>query len=235
MFDFTECIRCVQFSVFFYVGRVADKHPVSWFGLGSVAMEDSGSVRARSTENGNQDRRELLSTKPLHRFVQKEPKSLGVVILIFGCAELIMGFLLAGDSVNITSCYLYIPFWQGALFLVCGILSIYTGIHPSKKMVTVCLSMYMVSFFGILFSVGSRIAFLVLLNESRWRRYGPSRVPYDRGNLLIAIEAILFVSSLCASVLLIFLLCVARLALKSTRTQLILHQIVLPVTEAPAE
>lgn len=191
---------------------------------------------ARSTEQGDQgaSRRELLSTKPLHRFVQREPKTFGIVVLIFGCAELLMGFQLAGDPVKTTSCYLYIPFWQGILFLVCGILSIYTGIHPSKKMVTVCLAMYVVSFIGVLFSVGSRVVLMILLDL---HHYMGSRVHLsrERGKFLIAIESLLLISSLCVSVLLMFLCCVSRLALKSTRTQIVLHQIAPPVTETPTE
>lgn len=197
-------------------------------------MEESGSVRARNTEPGNQreDRRDLLSTKPLHRFVQRDPKSFGIILLIFGSAELLMGFLLAGDMIEITSSYLYIPFWQGVLFLTCGILSIYTGIHPSKKMVTVCLAMYVVSFIGLLVSVGSRIFFLLILDVSRYRKgFSQFPVPDERGFMLIAIEAALFVSSLCASVLLILLCCASRLALKSTRTQVVLHQIAPPVSD----
>ncbi|XP_039668484.1 membrane-spanning 4-domains subfamily A member 4D-like isoform X2 [Perca fluviatilis] len=98
----------------------------------------------------------LMSSKPLHRFIQKEPRSLGIVILIFGCAELLMGFQLSKEN-EPTSFAIYIPFWQGVLFLVCGNLSIYTELHPSKKMVTVCLAMYVVSLLGIVVSIGYRI------------------------------------------------------------------------------
>lgn len=113
--------------------------------------------------NQEADHGVLMSSKPLHRFVQREPRSLGVthqtiqghsneivdslcflkkyteidvytnkgcvnvllvspassspyqiVILICGCAELLMGFQLASESVQ-TSCEIYIPFWQGFL------------------------------------------------------------------------------------------------------------------------
>lgn len=37
-----------------------------------------------------------------------------IVIVIFGCAELLMGFQLASESV-VTSYKIYIPFWQGVL------------------------------------------------------------------------------------------------------------------------
>lgn len=181
-------------------------------------MEGTESTtRERTTgKDGNQaaDHRLLMSSKPLHRFVQKEPRSLGIVIVIFGCAEFLMGFLLVQET-EITSSGIYIPFWQGALFLVCGNLSIYTEMHPSKKMVTVCLAMYVVSLLGIVVSAGYRIFVFNRLN-SYWYT--------EKDNVqLISIEGILFTSSLCVSVLLIFLSAVARLALKSTHTQVIVQ------------
>ncbi|KAM6923972.1 membrane-spanning 4-domains subfamily A member 4A-like [Xenentodon cancila] len=190
-------------------------------------MENTGATTAAG-KDGNQkrDNMVLMSGKPLHRFVQKEPRSLGIVILIFGCAELLMGFLLAGDSV-FTSNRIYIPFWQGALFLVCGVLSIYTELHPSKKMVTVCLAMYVVSIFGIIVSLGYRIYcfeslsfYSYMHSESRWAHYQAAQV--------MSIEGILFTSSICVSALLIFLCAIARFALKSTHTQVILQQVRAP-------
>ena len=38
-----------------------------------------------------------------------------IVILIFGCAEVLMGFQLAQVEDEPTSYAIYIPFWQGAL------------------------------------------------------------------------------------------------------------------------
>uniref|UniRef100_A0A665TRY3 Uncharacterized protein n=1 Tax=Echeneis naucrates TaxID=173247 RepID=A0A665TRY3_ECHNA len=166
----------------------------------------------------------LMSSKPLHRFVQREPRSLGIVILIFGCAELLMGFELANESVR-TSCEIYIPFWQGALFLVCGNLSTYTEVHPSKKMVTVCLAMYVVSLFGIIVSCGYRISCI-----SNFAMLGFPRNDwgYMRKGQLVAIEGLLFTSSLCVSGILVFLCTVARFALKSTQTQVIVQHIPAP-------
>lgn len=175
----------------------------------------------RTTEtNGDPgtDSNVLLSNKPLHRFVQKEPRSLGTVVLIFGCAELLMGFQLAGQNMA-SSNGIYIPFWQGALFLACGILSIYTELHPSKKMVTVCLAIYVVSIFGIIISMFYRIPLLIQFN---WIK-------------LLGIEAILLTSSFCVSLILIFLTTVARFALKSTHTQVILQQIPLTRSETTSD
>ncbi|XP_071373471.1 membrane-spanning 4-domains subfamily A member 4D-like [Centroberyx affinis] len=191
-------------------------------------MEDTEPT-ARGTTRGKDGTQEmdntvLLSSKPLHRFIRGEPQILGVVVLIFGCAELLMGFQLARDR-HENSTLIYIPFWQGALFLISGNLSIYTGLHPSKRMVTVCLAMYVVSLLGILVSIGYRIFCLVELSYIRFM-YGPyieKEWTYNRFAQLFSIEAILFISSVCVSALLIFLSAVARLALKSTNTQVLVQ------------
>ncbi|KAK7922788.1 hypothetical protein WMY93_009690 [Mugilogobius chulae] len=195
-------------------------------------MEDSGSVRARNTAHLDQDpnKRDLLTTKPLHRFAQRDPKTLGVVVLTFGCAELLIGFIMAADELK-TSAYFYTPFWQGILFSVSGILSICTGINPTKKMVTISLSMYVVSLLGIIVSIGFRIWGMTMMRYSRYR-YSDSTI---RPSFLSTFEVLLLLCSLCVSGMLIFLCVVARLALKSTRTQIILHQIPAPVTETPTE
>nr|XP_046261532.1 membrane-spanning 4-domains subfamily A member 4D-like isoform X2 [Scatophagus argus] len=182
-------------------------------------MEGAASTSTENT-NGNENQEVQMSSKPLHRFVQREPRSLGIVIVVFGCAELLMGLHLTRESV-LTSCVIYIPYWQGLLFLVCGNLSIYTEVHPSKKMVTVCLAMYVVSLFGIVVSVVYRLycfSHYIFLS-------------YRSSNQLFSIEAILFTSSLCVSALLIFLCAVARLALKSTHTQVIVQHTSAPQSD----
>lgn len=95
------------------------------------------------SENQKLDETLLLSSKPLHRFVQKQPRNFGVnstreetgkmyihiqlytlniflfwifqiVILMFGCAEIVMGCAMAGTTME-TSFKMYTPFWQGTL------------------------------------------------------------------------------------------------------------------------
>uniref|UniRef100_A0A672YVV7 Uncharacterized LOC115427470 n=1 Tax=Sphaeramia orbicularis TaxID=375764 RepID=A0A672YVV7_9TELE len=202
-------------------------------------MEDTGSTaKAKTTaEDGNQQISDKLlkSTKPLHRFVRNEPRSLGIVVLIFGCAEILMGFQLHMASERTrTSLQIYIPFWQGVLFVVCGNLSIYTGLHPSKKMMTVSLSMYVVSLLGIIVSGVHRIVLLSLYQ--RIRRWNRSDWITVRMDLLYGIEGMLLTSSLCALVLLIFLIVVARMALKSTNenVQVIVQQSLPPGTPTAA-
>ncbi|CAL8355112.1 unnamed protein product [Merluccius merluccius] len=64
-------------------------------------------------ERGHQESVNIVlnSSKPLHRFVQGETRSLAIVILIFGCTEILMGFQLSNVA-------FYIPFWQGALYII---------------------------------------------------------------------------------------------------------------------
>ncbi|XP_027134935.1 uncharacterized protein LOC113744006 [Larimichthys crocea] len=201
-------------------------------------MEGTESTtRGRTTardRNQEADQSVLMYSKPLHRFVQREPRTLGIPIVIFGCAEFLMGFFLAIENV-MTSYKIFIPYWQGLLFIVCGSLSLYTGLHPSKKMVTVSLAMYIMSILGIVVSVGYRIDnFFYLSYLTLWGHWGDYS-DWCFYKMLLAVEIILFISSLCVSVLLIFLCTVARLALKSTRTQVIVQFIPPPQrTDTPS-
>ncbi|KAM9375787.1 uncharacterized protein KZ484_008315 isoform 1-T2 [Pholidichthys leucotaenia] len=177
------------------------------------------------------DQTVLMSGKPLHRFVRKEPRCLGIVILIFGCAELLMGFHLSPEDF-FTSNSMFIPFWQGILFSVCGILSIYTELHPSKKMVTVCLAMYVVSLIGIVVSIGYRSHCISFFSYRA--RYGYYYDDDDddahnwrtiRMQQLHSVESVLLTCSLFVFGLLVFLSAVASYALKSTRTQVIVQHV----------
>ncbi|XP_072252535.1 uncharacterized protein [Leuresthes tenuis] len=196
-------------------------------------MEDTQST-TRERTTGNDGKREedntaLMDSKPLHRFLQREPRSLGIVILMCGCAEVLMAFVLAGENTD-TSYKIYVPFWQGALFLVCGILSIYTELHPSKRMVTVCLAMYVVTLLGVIVSFGYRIHcfgfYMYLMYMHHYSSYENLEIwDYFQVAQIFGVEVILFISSLCVSAILIFLSVVARFALKSTHTQIIVHHI----------
>ncbi|KAJ8262511.1 hypothetical protein GJAV_G00167270 [Gymnothorax javanicus] len=156
--------------------------------------------------------------KPLHRFLNGEPKCLGVAVLFLGCGEMILGIPLA--SVGRNSASLYVPFWLGALFIISGNLSIYTETHPSKKMVTVCLSMYVITLLGIFVSLCHR-AFILIAHP--WMYYLTDGQRFAAAQVLTA-EGLLLTLSLGISPVLIVLACRARAALKSTKTQVIIQQ-----------
>ncbi|XP_054890440.1 membrane-spanning 4-domains subfamily A member 4D-like [Poeciliopsis prolifica] len=184
-------------------------------------MEEIGSTVAEKPtgENENQklDESLLLSSKPLHRFVRKQPRSFGIVILMFGFAEVVMGCAMA-DNVMENSFKIYIPFWQGTLFITCGVLSIYTELRPSKKMVTVSLAMYVVSLLGIIVSIIRRIGLIVFYT---WH------LTHYQVVLFLWVEGILFASSLLVLAFLIFLSAIAGYALRSTRSQIIVQHFVM--------
>ncbi|KAM3613451.1 uncharacterized protein V6R79_026303 [Siganus canaliculatus] len=190
-------------------------------------MEGAKSTTQDGAPGNNVNQEVLMSSKPLHRFVQNEPRSLGIVLVIFGMAEFVTMFYLSTGR-DITSARIYIPFWQGLLFLICGSLSIYTEIQPSKKMVTVCLAMYVVSLLGIIVSFGFRIHVLVYISHTMdytWDDGDLRTQTVLLADILLGIEGILFTSSLCAFGLLVFLSSVARLALKSTHSQIIVQYV----------
>ncbi|XP_008325300.1 uncharacterized protein LOC103390982 [Cynoglossus semilaevis] len=171
--------------------------------------------------NEKADNLVLKTTKPLHRFVSKEPKSLGIVITIFGCAELLMGIQLLNEHV-MNSAATYVPLWQGALYVLCGGLSIYTEIQPSKKMVTVCFSMYVISIIGTIISAAQRVSLFAFFSYLLYRNM-EHEWAYTRAWQLLWLEIVLLVFSLCVAVILIFLSTIARLALKSNTSQVVVQ------------
>lgn len=180
-------------------------------------MEVAGTSENRG-ERATQDSMTVMGSKPLHRFIRGEPRCLGIAILVFGCAEFQMGVELMYDQ-SFNSITMYTPFWQGALFVISGILSIYTEVHPSKKMVTVCLAMYVVSILGVVVSFINRLYCLSTMDyhmtdRGSWHSYHMNQVK--------TLEATLLTASLCVSGVLIFMSTMARLALKSTNTQIVL-------------
>ncbi|XP_027863931.1 membrane-spanning 4-domains subfamily A member 4D-like [Xiphophorus couchianus] len=194
----------------------------------SLAMEETESTMVEKptgeSENQKLDETLLLSSKPLHRFVQKQPRSFGIVILMFGCAEIVMGCAMDGINME-TSFKMYIPFWQGTLFITCGALSIYTELHPSKKMVTISLAMYVVSLLGIIITIVRRIS---LIGFYTWHL----QLYFQSAILFLWVEGILFASSLLVSAFLIFLSAIAGYALRSTRKQItVQHFVIHPQSE----
>ncbi|CAG5991127.1 unnamed protein product [Menidia menidia] len=172
-----------------------------------VLLAQSGLLSALSDTLKMADQEMVtLSLDVLFMMVVSSPQ---IVMLMSGCAELMMGFILAGVS-EWTSYKIYIPFWQGAL-------------------VTVCLAMYVVTLLGVLVSFGYRGYCFGWLS---YRYHGSSR--FHIGQTL-GVEIVLLFFSICVSAILIFLIVVARFALKSTRTQVIVHHIPLPRNGTPAD
>lgn len=179
-------------------------------------------------------------SKPLHRFLAGQPKYIGIALIFFGGNEMMLGLALIKEIVT-TSASLYIPFWQAALFTICGSLSIHTHSYPSKKLVTVCLAMYIVTILGGFFSVFYRMFCITSSEEMLYDQlsydhdhdYEHFHIPETaivRYHQLVSTEALLSTSTISVIVLLICLCCFAKRSLRSSNTQIIMRQ-VLTVTD----
>ncbi|KAG5263671.1 hypothetical protein AALO_G00267360 [Alosa alosa] len=170
--------------------------------------------------------------KPLHRFLAGQPRYIGIAIMFFGCNELMLGLPLVRVTI-MTSARLYTPFWQGTLFMICGILSIHTHSYPSKKLVTVCLAMYIVTILGGCFTLIFRL--IAIINGMFYDTFHDDG---DDAYVLLAqlksTEAVLYSSTIVVIILLICLCCFAKQSLKSSNTQVIMRQ-VLMVTDTETE
>ncbi|XP_072565425.1 uncharacterized protein [Paramormyrops kingsleyae] len=75
-------------------------------------------------------------SKPLHRFMRVDPKSIGVVMLFLGGTQFITGIPMKRDITR-NSTNIYSSFWLGILFSICGIIYIISEKRVSKKMLRV--------------------------------------------------------------------------------------------------
>ncbi|XP_063045667.1 uncharacterized protein si:ch1073-291c23.2 [Engraulis encrasicolus] len=156
--------------------------------------------------------------KPLHRFLRIQPKFIGIVLMFFGVNEMMMGFGLMKEDIR-TSASLYLPFWQAALLAICGSLSIHSHTYPSKKMVTVCLAMYVVTILAGFMTVFFRIS--CIIHFCFWGLFSEA---HHRLAQLVSTESLLLTSALIVIVLLIVLCSYASASLKSSNTQIIVRQ-----------
>ncbi|XP_048864166.1 uncharacterized protein LOC125738816 isoform X3 [Brienomyrus brachyistius] len=82
-------------------------------------------------------------SKPLHRFMRADPKSIGVAMVILGSSLLITGIAMMPDIMGNNPAYRGL--WLGTVFVFCGILYVLSGSRPSKKLVTASLALSIAS------------------------------------------------------------------------------------------
>nr|XP_023684897.1 uncharacterized protein LOC111852831 isoform X2 [Paramormyrops kingsleyae] len=71
-------------------------------------------------------------SKPLHRLMRADPKSIGVAMMILGGSQLITGIPMMLDIMGNNA--VYGGLWLGTVFVICGILYFLSGSSPSKKL-----------------------------------------------------------------------------------------------------
>ncbi|KAB5518435.1 hypothetical protein PHYPO_G00165870 [Pangasianodon hypophthalmus] len=162
--------------------------------------------------------------KPLHRFLRGEPRSVGIVLLFLGLCMFLFGIPLKGDIME-TSAENYSPFWLGILYFICGVLYIQSERNTTKKMVTISLVFSILAILGTL--VGAIIFSKTLASHSYHYMMYPenfndneTQVTVEHYMQLYSLEAVFLFHSLVAGVILIAMTVFARLALRSTHTQM---------------
>ncbi|XP_046699444.1 membrane-spanning 4-domains subfamily A member 4A [Silurus meridionalis] len=161
-------------------------------------------------------------TKPLHRFLRGEPRTVGIILLFLGLCLFLFGIPLKGGYLD-TSSDSYCPFWLGILYFICGILYILSERNTTKKTVTISFAFSIIAILGtivgvIIFSKG------VFSNHNYYMYYYHDNETEANMELYMqihSIEGVFLFHSLLAGVILITMSVFARLALRSSHSQML--------------
>uniref|UniRef100_A0AAR2L181 Uncharacterized protein n=1 Tax=Pygocentrus nattereri TaxID=42514 RepID=A0AAR2L181_PYGNA len=194
-------------------------------------------------------------SKPLHRFLRAEPKTVGIVMILMGFGLFLFGIPLKTDTVDNLS-DIYSSFWLGFLYLTCGVLYILAERKPTKKImtwisaplhrlitpdVTASLALSIVSTLGSIFAAIDFIKAMVVISYSRhYRLYNfydyenvteLEAVLEQRYTSIYSLEAVFLFHSLIGGGILIVMTVFSRMALRSSRTQTVVVMRNLPSAE----
>ncbi|KAL7841836.1 hypothetical protein SRHO_G00255270 [Serrasalmus rhombeus] len=179
-------------------------------------------------------------SKPLHRFLRAEPKTVGIVMILMGFGLFLFGIPLKMDTVD-NSSDIYSSFWLGFLYLTCGVLYILAERKPTKKIVTASLALSIVSTLGSIFAAIDFIKAMVVISHShQYRLYNLyesenitelEAVVEQRYTSVYSLEAVFLFHSLIGGGILIVMTVFARMALRSSRTQTVVVMRNLPSAE----
>ncbi|XP_072565426.1 uncharacterized protein [Paramormyrops kingsleyae] len=185
-------------------------------------------------------------SKPLHRFMRVDPKSIGVVMLFLGGTQFITGIPMKRDITR-NSTNIYSSFWLGILFSICGIIYIISEKRVSKKMVTASMAISIISTLGAIKAFMDYVHYMIRLlyfslydhyDEDSYESYNatehmtehvtesptPTRnsetlwLQYHR-NQVSCMEGIWLLHCFVGGVILIVMTAFSRAALRSTKTQ----------------
>ncbi|KAG7314063.1 hypothetical protein KOW79_022559 [Hemibagrus wyckioides] len=179
----------------------------------NAGMEGTQTIDKPSTQTAG-------GSKPLHRFLRGEPKTVGIVLLFLGLCLFMFGIPLKGDNLE-TSAESYSPFWLGILYFICGILYIQSERNTTKKIVTISLAFSIIAILGTIVAVIIFIKSLASYSHYMYRFYdNDTDVAVEHYMQLYSMEAVFLFHSLVAGVILISMSVFARLALHSSNTQM---------------
>ncbi|CAB1312938.1 unnamed protein product [Coregonus sp. 'balchen'] len=172
-------------------------------------------------------------SKPLHRFIRGEPKSIGIVMLFMGSSLFILAIPMRMDPLE-SSADNFTSFWLGILFIICGLLYVLTEKNTSKQLVTASLALSIISILGVTVAFFEFLKGILSLKYHHYHFYHSYYddnitdsagvvVPWRKRHMdqLFSLEAVFMYQSLVGMVLLILMTAFARAALQSSKTQAI--------------
>lgn len=200
--------------------------------MSAELYDNNGSVQT-STAGG---------TKPLHRFIRGQPKIVGVIVLVLGTTIFTITAVVSEDR-EIHYVWTVIPpgYFQGALYIICGILYILTEHNPTKKTVTISLALSIVTLLGTLWTILHIVPDLAHGHYMRHYEYMEENVTdteyyasLQYENMGKSLEVIFLVKFLMGGVIFVVMSTLGGIALRSTNSQAI---VVMTTTQAenPAE
>ncbi|XP_059374203.1 membrane-spanning 4-domains subfamily A member 15-like, partial [Carassius carassius] len=175
-------------------------------------------------------------SKPVHRFLRGQPKSIGVVLVMMGIGLFMFGIPMTTQSYVPTLDEQFTPFWIGILFFICGLLYILSERNPSKKIITASLALNIISIIGVLFALLEFSRVIVAINYYEGQMYenqnGEEEL-YARQHFMFIrdMELVFCCHSLIGGVLLVTMSFFARAALRSSRSQVFVVMRNLPSAE----
>ncbi|XP_062243661.1 uncharacterized protein LOC133953645 [Platichthys flesus] len=181
-------------------------------------------------------------SKPLHRFMKGQPKTIGVVVLVLGSSFFIISFAMAKELFNE-------PLWridpsgfiQAILFIICGIMYILAEHNPTKKTVTISFALSIVSILTTLWTDLHILPELIHRHLNRHYVFNDTRPDTEEGLWTSHYEAmgrslewIFLFYTFVSAIILIVMSTLAGAALRSTRSQAVVMMTAAP-PETPAE
>ncbi|XP_029355014.1 uncharacterized protein LOC115041595 [Echeneis naucrates] len=181
-------------------------------------------------------------SKPLHRFIKGQPKTIGVIVLILGTSFFIISIVMKQATSEHFTTMIPPGFLLGILYIMCGILYVLTEHNPTKKTVTISLALSIVTILGLFWSILQLLPGLIhgiyyrhveFLEDNMTEHDDPlGTASYE--TMAWTLEAIFLFYSLVGVIIFITMSVLAGAALRSTKSQAIVMMTVAP-NETPVE
>uniref|UniRef100_A0A8B9JGZ1 Si:ch1073-291c23.2 n=1 Tax=Astyanax mexicanus TaxID=7994 RepID=A0A8B9JGZ1_ASTMX len=182
---------------------------------GNVCLPVGGTT-TQTTTGGN---------KPLHRFLRAEPKIVGIVMMFMGSCMFMFGVPLRKDRAGQSNADSYSSFWLGILYFICGLLYVLSEREPTKKIITASFALSILSVIGSAVAAIDFISAMSFMLHFHYDDYEhQNNTMYLDATMkhlmpMYSLEAVFLAHSLLGIVILITMSVFARMALRSSRTQ----------------